>query len=170
MTSKQQILKALEELPESLIVLGGGTMAVELAQFAQRMGVAVTIIQRGEHLISGEDPRLGHILADALAREGAAIYTGTAIPQWSGSFMVSTLGSATLSDGLHLHRIQVAEDDPYVIEAHDVYLEGVYGRLRNAKMGPDGHLYLTTSNCEGRGDPDACPAEGDAILRIVGTK
>ena len=101
---------------------------------------------------------------------GAAIYTGTAIPEWTGSLLVSTLGNETFSDGLHLHRVQVAADNPYVVESNEIYLEGVYGRLRNAKMGLDGHLYLTTSNCEGRGAPDACPVEGDAILRIVGTK
>jgi glucose/arabinose dehydrogenase len=106
----------------------------------------------------------------AVPPAGAAIYTGTAIPEWTGSFMVSTLGSEMFSDGLHLHRVQIAADNPYVVESHEIYLEGVYGRLRNAKMGIDGHLYLTTSNCEGRGDPNACPAEGDAILRIVGTK
>lgn len=74
---------SLEQLPESLIVLGGGAMALELAQFALRMGAAVTIIQRSEHLVSGEDPRLGHILADALSAEGATIYTGTSLSEVS---------------------------------------------------------------------------------------
>lgn len=71
----------LEELPASLIVLGGGAVAVELAQFAARLGVATTIIQRSEHLMSGEDPRLGHILAEALSEEGATIYTNTSLKE-----------------------------------------------------------------------------------------
>jgi glucose/arabinose dehydrogenase len=108
--------------------------------------------------------------AKAVPPSGAVIYTGTAIPEWTGSFMIATLGSTTLSDGQHLHRIELSDDNPYVVETHEVYLREVYGRLRSPTMGLDGHLYLTTSNCEGRGDPAACPPEGDSILRIVGTK
>jgi pyruvate/2-oxoglutarate dehydrogenase complex dihydrolipoamide dehydrogenase (E3) component len=67
----------LAELPESLLVLGGGTQAVELAQAAARLGVATTVVQRSEHLMSKVDHRYGHILADALAEDGAQIYTGT---------------------------------------------------------------------------------------------
>jgi len=107
--------------------------------------------------------------AKAVPPSSGTIYTGTAIPEWTGSFMVTTLGSKAFADGQHLHRIQVAADNPYVVEAHQVYLREVYGRLRAATMGPDGHLYMTTSNCEGRGDPDGCPEEGDSVLRIVGT-
>ncbi|MFN7135284.1 MAG: PQQ-dependent sugar dehydrogenase, partial [Myxococcales bacterium] len=39
-----------------------------------------------------------------------------------------------------------------------------FGRLREVLMGPDGHLYVTTSNCDGRGE---CPSDKDRILRIV---
>jgi hypothetical protein len=37
-------------------------------------------------------------------------------------------------------------------------------------MGPDGHLYLTTSNCDSRGQPNGrCARDGgDKVLRIVG--
>jgi glucose/arabinose dehydrogenase len=90
---------------------------------------------------------------------GAAIYTGRAIPEWRGSLLVGTLGSR------HLHRV-VLEGDR--VAQHEVYLRGDppggYGRLRDVVMGPDGHLYVTTSNCDGRG---RCPRDGDKILRIT---
>lgn len=108
--------------------------------------------------------------ARAVPPSSGTIYTGTAIPEWTGSFIVTTLGSKVFADGQHLQRIQVASDNPYVVESHEVYLREVYGRLRAATMGPDGHLYITTSNCEGRGDPDSCPEEGDSVLRIVGAQ
>jgi glucose/arabinose dehydrogenase len=101
----------------------------------------------------------------AMPPGGATLYTGTAIPAWTGSFMVGSLGFAS-SDGQHLHRIQVNPDNPYLVERHEVYLRGTYGRLRTVAMGADGHLYLTTSNCDGRG---TCPPEGDLVLRVVGT-
>ena len=97
---------------------------------------------------------------------GATVYTGTAIPAWTGSFMMASLGVTALSDGQHLHRIELNPDNPYIVERHEVYLQGTYGRLRTVAMGTDGHLYLTTSNCDGRG---ICPPEGDLVLRVVGT-
>ncbi|WP_436606514.1 PQQ-dependent sugar dehydrogenase [Sorangium sp. So ce1036] len=99
---------------------------------------------------------------DAVPPGGAAIYTGSAIPEWRGSLIVGTLGSE------HLHRVAFEPGKPPRIEAHEVYFEGDppegYGRLREVIMGPDGALYVTTSNCDGRGD---CPDDKDRILRIT---
>ncbi|MDX1418989.1 MAG: PQQ-dependent sugar dehydrogenase [Rubricoccaceae bacterium] len=88
---------------------------------------------------------------------GAAIYTGTAIPEWRGDLLVGALGAR------HLHRVQIEEGR---VVGHEVYFGGdeSHGRLREVAMGPDGHLYVTTSNCDGRG---RCPSEGDKILRIT---
>ena len=49
--------------------------------------------------------------------------------------------------------------------SHEVveYFKGAYGRIRTVRVGPDGFLYLTTSNRDGRGEP---AAEDDRILRI----
>jgi glucose/arabinose dehydrogenase len=92
---------------------------------------------------------------------GAAIYTGDAIVEWKGSLMVGTLGSR------HLHRVAF-DGDSRRVERHETYFVGDppegYGRLREVIMGPDGHLYVTTSNCDGRG---SCPPDGDKILRIL---
>lgn len=92
---------------------------------------------------------------------GAVIYTGDAIEQWRGDLLVGTLGSR------HLHRV-VFDDDNRRVASHEVYFEGDppegLGRLREVIMGPDGHLYVTTSNCDGRG---TCPDDGDKVYRIV---
>jgi probable pyridine nucleotide-disulfide oxidoreductase len=48
-------LLELEELPESIIVLGGGYVGCEFADFLNTVGVRVTIIQRGDHLLPRED-------------------------------------------------------------------------------------------------------------------
>jgi glucose/arabinose dehydrogenase len=89
---------------------------------------------------------------------GAAFYTGKDIPEWRGSLLVGTLRSQ------HLHRVKFSSGDPARVELHEVYFEGQAGRLREVIMGPDGALYLTTSNCDGRG---RCDGERDRILRVV---
>jgi len=67
----------LEVLPPSVIVLGGGPVACELAQYLSRLGVAVTMLQRSATLLSGEDADVGLSLAGALSGEGILIRSGT---------------------------------------------------------------------------------------------
>jgi pyruvate/2-oxoglutarate dehydrogenase complex dihydrolipoamide dehydrogenase (E3) component len=68
---------ALPRLPKSLIVLGGGLVAVELAQFFCRFDVKVTLIQRGPHLLRDFDADAAMALEKAFRREGFQLYTNT---------------------------------------------------------------------------------------------
>jgi len=67
----------LDRLPESLIMLGGGAVAVEFAQFFQRMGVKVMLIQRSERLLREEDEDAAKVIEEVFRREGMTLYTGT---------------------------------------------------------------------------------------------
>lgn len=95
---------------------------------------------------------------EALPPGGAAIYTGTAIPEWQGDLIIASLRSE------HLQRVVFDPQSPQQVQQHEVYLRGQYGRLREVIIGPDRELYITTSNCDGRG---GCPPERDKILRIT---
>jgi len=66
----------MDALPRSMAVLGGGPTACELAQYLQRLGVQVTMLQRSVTLLSGEDPEVGFVLRRALVDEGMTIRTG----------------------------------------------------------------------------------------------
>jgi glucose/arabinose dehydrogenase len=94
---------------------------------------------------------------EAMPPGGAAVYTGDAISEWKGSLLIGTLGSR------HLHRVVFDAQEPHRVARHEVYLRNTRGRLRDVVMGPDGHLYVTTSNCDGRGD---CGSRKDLILRL----
>jgi pyruvate/2-oxoglutarate dehydrogenase complex dihydrolipoamide dehydrogenase (E3) component len=67
----------LETLPKSLIVLGGGAVAVEFAQFFVRFGVKTTLIQRSKHILHEFDSDGALALENVLRREGISLYTGT---------------------------------------------------------------------------------------------
>ena len=69
-------LMDLPALPESIIVLGGGAIAVELGQYLVRMGVKTSLLQRSDHLLSSENPEAGRLIAAALKRDGAGVETG----------------------------------------------------------------------------------------------
>src|SRR5580698_596279 len=69
----------LDFIPKSIIVLGGGIVAVELAQFLRRIGTRVCIIQRGPALLRGHPPEAAHVIEKAFADEGIEVHTGTEI-------------------------------------------------------------------------------------------
>lgn len=65
----------VQEIPDTLLILGGGPVGVELAQFFARFGAHVTIVQSAERLVDREDP-LGELIADYLREEGIDIRLG----------------------------------------------------------------------------------------------
>ena len=74
-------LMDLEELPESLIILGGRAVALELGQTMARLGVNVLILQRSSRLIPDHEPEIGRAIQDYLEHEGIGVITGVQIEQ-----------------------------------------------------------------------------------------
>ena len=68
---------SLTRLPKSLIVLGGGPVAVELAQFFARFRVRVTLVQRSAHVLNKLDDDATGELEKVFRREGINLCTGT---------------------------------------------------------------------------------------------
>lgn len=69
------------ELPKSLTVIGGGPIAVEMAQAFQRLGSKVTLLQRSAHILSKEDKDMAEIVEESLRRDGIKIATNTRIEE-----------------------------------------------------------------------------------------
>jgi pyruvate/2-oxoglutarate dehydrogenase complex dihydrolipoamide dehydrogenase (E3) component len=67
----------IRRLPKSLIVLGGGAIACEFAQFFARFGVKVTLIQRSEHILREFDTDAAVEIEKVFRREGVKIFTST---------------------------------------------------------------------------------------------
>jgi dihydrolipoamide dehydrogenase len=68
---------ALMKLPKSLIILGGGAIACEFAQFFARFGVKVTLVQRSGNLLKEFDADAGTEIEKVFRREGMTLFTGT---------------------------------------------------------------------------------------------
>ena len=67
----------LVRLPESLIVLGGGAVALELAHYYEALGVEVTVIQRSPQVLKSADEDVAHALQAALEGRGMKVFAGT---------------------------------------------------------------------------------------------
>jgi pyruvate/2-oxoglutarate dehydrogenase complex dihydrolipoamide dehydrogenase (E3) component len=63
----------LAEVPEHLVVVGGGYIAVELGQLFRRLGADVTIIQRGAQLLSREDEDIANAVREILEEDGIRV-------------------------------------------------------------------------------------------------
>ncbi|SCL56932.1 dihydrolipoyl dehydrogenase family protein [Micromonospora peucetia] len=73
-TNRQAI--EVEELPESLLVLGGGAIGLELAQVFARFGVRVTVVEALDRVLAVEEPEASEVAAAALRADGVEIHTG----------------------------------------------------------------------------------------------
>ena len=67
----------LVKAPRSLIVLGGGAVAAEFAQFFARFDVKITLIQRSKHILHDFDADAATALESVFRREGITVFTGT---------------------------------------------------------------------------------------------
>lgn len=90
------------------------------------------------------------------APSGASFYDSDKIPEWKGKFFVATLR------GAHLEVLQL--DNESKVVSNEPIFQDKYGRLRDVAQGPDGYLYILTSNMDGRGIPSP---DDDRILRVV---
>ncbi|HEX8431881.1 MAG TPA: PQQ-dependent sugar dehydrogenase [Longimicrobium sp.] len=101
------------------------------------------------------------VWSPAIAPGGIAFYTGTAFPWRDNAFVAALRGRSLLR--------LVLEPAPatatgWRVSSSESLFAGQVGRIRAITMSPDGHLYFTTSNRDGRGTP--APSD-DLLLRIV---
>jgi len=91
------------------------------------------------------------------APSGATFYTGDEIPELKGKFLFASLR------GQHLRILELDTENNQVLSNY-AFFQDSFGRLRDIAQGPDGYLYLLTSNRDGRGLPSS---DDDRILKIT---
>ena len=105
----------LTELPDRLAVIGGGPIGVELAQAMHRLGSAVTILQRGPHLLPRDDTDMSDVLERQFTDEGIDV-------------RCNTLPTAVRRDG---------EDTMLILGADELRVDAILcaiGRVPNVEM------------------------------------
>lgn len=76
-TNKQ--IFSLKKLPDSMIVLGAGPIAVEMAQAFNRLGSRVEVVQRSDQILSKEDADMAAVVMDAMTAEGVVFHLGAKV-------------------------------------------------------------------------------------------
>ena len=94
LTSEEAL--ALDEVPQRVIVLGGGVIGVEFASVWRSFGAEVTIIEALDHLVPVEDPTLSKALERAFRRRGISYSLGVRFAQATQTADAVTV---TLEDG-----------------------------------------------------------------------
>lgn len=94
----------LQEIPESIVILGGGPVGVELGQFLRRFGTDVTIVEKHDRLLAREDPAVGGLIGKSLAEEGIALKLGSEVKRLSREDAVRVVH---LEDGKDLRAEQL---------------------------------------------------------------
>lgn len=87
LTSKE--ILDLEELPKSLLILGGGVIAVEFATLFNTLDVEVTMLQRSDRILSTVEKEMAQSLSRHLKKQGVKIITNVAIKSFNGNEVVA---------------------------------------------------------------------------------
>ena len=140
-------MMAVDFLPQHLVILGGSYIGLEFGQMYRRFGSEVTIIQRGERLVSREDPDISDAVREILEAEGIHVLTGTAVHQAAqangqitlkvsvngearevqGSHLLIAIGRVPNTDDLGLDRAGLATDAHGYIQVDDQLRASVPG-------------------------------------------
>jgi glucose/arabinose dehydrogenase len=127
-------------------------------------GDEVNIVERGKnygwpvvHHEQSRDAMMSPILlyTPAVAPASGMFYSGSAFPEFRGNYFFGCLRGRMI--------IRVVLDGSRVV-SQERLLEGQYGRIRDVAEGPDGAIYFSTSNHDGRGTP---ARDDDRIIRLV---
>lgn len=135
---------AAKDAPKSLIVWGGGPIAVELAQAFTRFGTKVTMVLRGPALLSKEEPETAQLLAGVLRNDGVRILSNkdvAAVSHAAGRFTMELSGEGGKVSSLRAEELLVATGRTQALS--DVGLTAA-GISWDGKGAPalDGHMQL----------------------------
>jgi len=106
----------LDFVPPSVIVLGGGIVACELAQFLNRVGSKVTLVQRSPNILRDHSPAASTVVQQAFVDEGIELFAGTQLQRvWNakGKFTVEFIHDGKLITRTAAHLFNALGREPH---------------------------------------------------------
>src|SRR3989338_8448093 len=143
----------LEDLPESLAVLGGGPIGMELSQAFSRLGVEVSVIEMLDRLLVREDKEIADVLVERFKREGIKIYAGEKAVRFSedaGSVAVTLENKDRKQSVIKSEKVLVAVGRASNVEGLDLEKAGV--RYSDNGIEVDAALRTSAKNIYACGD------------------
>lgn len=149
----------LKELPEHLVVIGGGYIGLEFGQMFRRFGSRVTIIQKSSQLLTREDPDVAEAVAKILQEDGIDILFNTTINNIErlssgeielmvqanekpskivGSHLLVAVGRIPNAESLHLQNAGIHTDKQGYVSVDEqlqTNVQGIYS-IGDVKGGP----------------------------------
>ncbi len=149
----------LDHVPQHLIILGGGYIGLEFGQMFRRFGSQVTIIQRGDQLLSREDPDVAEAVAQILQEDGIEVLLHAEVQHVNtsgdgrvqikvgmsgmeqtlvGSHLLVATGRVPNTDALNLDAVGMKTDHKGFIQVNEKLetdVPGIYA-LGDVKGGP----------------------------------
>jgi pyruvate/2-oxoglutarate dehydrogenase complex dihydrolipoamide dehydrogenase (E3) component len=164
----------LNELPRRLVILGAGPIGCELAQASERLGSAVTILDRATQLLPREDPMAATVLHRHLEQEGLCMELGVRIDGVRSLGREVQVEFTRESDRRGDH-VTLAGDAVLVATGRAPNVEGLgleHAAIRVTKDGITVDERLRTSNPRVYASGDVCSAfqfthAADAMSRVV---
>jgi pyruvate/2-oxoglutarate dehydrogenase complex dihydrolipoamide dehydrogenase (E3) component len=115
----------LDHVPQHLVVLGAGYVALEFAQMFRRFGSRVTIVHRGDRVLSREDDDVAAALADVLREEGIDILLESPVERVSGDVTITIHTGGKSPAVVEGDRLLVATGRRPNTEALDLHAAGI---------------------------------------------
>jgi pyruvate/2-oxoglutarate dehydrogenase complex dihydrolipoamide dehydrogenase (E3) component len=132
---------SLHEIPASVIVMGGGPVGIELAQFMRRFGSEVSVVQGAPRLVEREDERVSELLCESLESGGVTVRTGANVQRVARDDEQTVV---TLDDGSTLHGERLIVAVGRRPRGHGIGLEAIGVQPgEHGEVPVDGHCRVT---------------------------
>ncbi len=76
---KAEDILNIDHVPESMVMIGGGNIGIEMATILARLGSRVSVVEMLPHILPLEDPEIAAVLAKALKDDGIQLYESTRV-------------------------------------------------------------------------------------------
>lgn len=137
-----QTIFSMDTLPNRLLVVGGGPVAIELGQAFHRLGLKVTIVQSGTYILDKESPEVSALLLDRLTYEGIDIRLQTKVIAFESASSAILEDKAGVQRQLPFDAVLVAIGRQINVDALQPEAAGIETEFGKLKL----DAYLRTTN------------------------